>query len=113
MGAPGRILSVSTRLFGHEPLVLTNLHENRPGSFQSEDLIFATWHNAGLRVFDIGNAHEPKEVAHFVPGPPERIVDIRPGAERVVQSTDVFAASDGTLFVTDTNGGLSILAYEG
>ena len=44
---------------------------------------------------------------------PERIVDIRPGAELVTQSTDVFVATDGTLYVTDTNGGLSILAYEG
>ena len=58
-----------------------NLHENRPGSFQSEDLIFATYHNAGVRAFDIGNAHEPKEVAYYVPDAPERIVDIRPGAE--------------------------------
>jgi hypothetical protein len=40
------------------------------------------------------------------------VVDIRPGAERVTQSTDVFAAADGTLYVTDTNGGLSILAFE-
>jgi len=90
-----------------------NLHENRPGSFQSETLIFATYHNAGVRAFDISNAHEPKEAGYYVPGPPDRIVDIRPGAERVVQSTDVFAAADGTLYVTDTNGGLSILKYEG
>src|SRR5580698_10135672 len=90
-----------------------NLHENRPGSFQSESVIFATYHNAGVRVFDISTAHEPKEVAYFVPGPPERIVDIRPGAELVTQSTDVFVAADGTVYVTDTNGGLSILAYEG
>ena len=27
-----------------------NLHENRPGSMQTEDLIFATYHNAGLRI---------------------------------------------------------------
>ena len=90
-----------------------NLHENRPGSFQSEDVIFATWHNAGLRVFDISNAHEPKETAFYVPGPPEKVVDIRPGAEQVVQSCDVFAAADGTTYLTDTNGGLNILAYEG
>jgi hypothetical protein len=90
-----------------------NLHENRPGSFQSESLIFATYHNAGVRAFDISNAHEPKEVGYFIPPAPERIVDIRPGAELVVQSTDVFAASDGTLYVTDTNGGLSVLEYEG
>ena len=29
-----------------------NLHENRPGSFQSESLIFSTWNNAGLRLYD-------------------------------------------------------------
>lgn len=90
-----------------------NLHENRPGSFQSEELIFATYHNAGVRVFDISTAHEPKGVAHFIPPTPDRIVDIRPGAELVTQSTDVFVATDGTVYVTDTNGGLSILAYEG
>jgi hypothetical protein len=90
-----------------------NLHENRPESFRSEELIFATYHNAGVRVFDISNAYEPKEIAHFVPPPPDRIVDIRPGAELVTQSTDVFVAADGTVYVTDTNGGLTILAFEG
>jgi hypothetical protein len=89
-----------------------NLHENRPGSFQSEELVFATYHNAGVRAFDISDAHEPREVARFIPPAPERVVDIRPGAERVTQSTDVFAATDGTLYVTDTNGGLSILAFD-
>ncbi len=90
-----------------------NLHENRPGSFQSEELIFATYQNAGVRVFDIANAHEPKEIARYVPPPPERLVDIRPGAELVVQSSDVFAAADGTLYVTDNNAGLNILAFDG
>ena len=33
-----------------------NLHENRPGSFRSEDTIFATYNNAGVRVFDIRDA---------------------------------------------------------
>jgi len=28
-----------------------NLHENRPNSYQSEDLIFATYNNAGVRIF--------------------------------------------------------------
>ena len=90
-----------------------NLHENRPGSFQSEDVIIATYHNAGIRVFDIADAYHPTEAAFYVPPAPERLVDFRPGAELVTQSTDVFAAADGTLYVTDTNGGLSILALEG
>ena len=32
-----------------------NLHENRPGSFQSSRLIFATYYNAGVRAYDIEN----------------------------------------------------------
>ncbi len=36
-----------------------NLHENRPGSFQSSTTIFATWQSAGLRVFDISDAYPP------------------------------------------------------
>jgi hypothetical protein len=44
-----------------------NLHENRPGSLQTEELIFATYQNAGVRVFDITDPLAPCEVAHFVP----------------------------------------------
>lgn len=90
-----------------------NLHENRPGMFQSETLVFATWHNAGVRVFDLSNPFQPKEVAHCVPPPPARLVDIRPGAVPVVQSCDVLATTDGLLFVTDTNAGLCVMAFDG
>src|SRR5664279_5799524 len=30
-----------------------NVHENRPGSFVSSELIFSTYQNAGIRVYDI------------------------------------------------------------
>jgi hypothetical protein len=46
-----------------------NLHENRPGSMQSEELLFATYHNAGLRIHDIRDAFQPKEVGYYVPLP--------------------------------------------
>jgi hypothetical protein len=36
---------------------LHNLHENRPGTFQSEEIIFATYNNAGVRV--LGEASVP------------------------------------------------------
>jgi hypothetical protein len=90
-----------------------NLHENRPGSLQRSDLIFATYHNAGVRVFDIANAFEPKEVAYYVPPPPEKLVDFRPKAAKVIQSCDVFVDLNGVMYVTDTNAGLYILQYEG
>jgi hypothetical protein len=90
-----------------------NLHENRPGSYVSEDLIFATYHNAGLRVYDMRNPFEPKETGYFVPGPPEKIVDQRPNPARVIQSCDVFVEPDGLMYLTDTNAGLYILHYDG
>lgn len=90
-----------------------NLHENRPGTFQNETLIFATWHNAGVRVFDLSNPFQPREAGHCVPAAPERLIDVRPGAAPVTQSCDVLADRDGHLFVTDTNAGLSVLAFDG
>jgi len=90
-----------------------NLHENRPGSLQRSDLVFATYHNAGLRVFDIANAFEPKEVGYFVPPPPERLVDFRPNTAKVIQSCDVFVDANGVMYLTDTNAGLYILEYQG
>ena len=90
-----------------------NLHENRPGSLQRSDLIFATYNNAGVRVFDIANAFQPREVAYYVPPPPEKIVDFRPNTAPVIQSCDVFVDVNGVMYVTDTNAGLYILQYEG
>lgn len=90
-----------------------NLHENRPGSFQSENLIFATYQNAGLRAFNIRNPYRPEEVAAWVPPAPDRIVDPRPGRPRVIQSFDVFVDTNALAYVTDYNAGLYILQYDG
>jgi hypothetical protein len=90
-----------------------NLHENRPGTLESSNLIFATYHNAGLRIYDIADAFRPKEVAYYVPPAPERIMDPRPNTPKIVQSCDVFADAEGRIYVTDANAGLHILQYEG
>ncbi|HUZ74650.1 MAG TPA: hypothetical protein VMU87_16820 [Stellaceae bacterium] len=90
-----------------------NLHENRPGSFQSSSLVFATWYNAGVRAFDISDPFQPRAVGHYVPPPPERMMDRRPNRPRVIQSCDVYADTRGLLYVTDTNAGLTILEFDG
>jgi len=90
-----------------------NLHENRPGLFQSETLIFATWYNAGLRVFDITNPFEPRPAGFAIPAAPEQMIDRRPGAEQVVQSCDVCVDRNGLTYLSDTNAGLSILQFDG
>jgi hypothetical protein len=52
-------------------------------------------------------------VGFYVPPPPERQVDIRPNATKVIQSCDVFVDVEGRIYMTDTNAGLYILQYEG
>ena len=73
-----------------------NIHENRPGSFVSSELIFATYQNAGIRVFDIRTQFAPSEVGALVPAAPVRMMDNRPNRPRVIQSADVFVDAGGT-----------------
>lgn len=83
-----------------------NVHENRPGSFQSENLIFVTYYNAGLRLVDLRNPFRPEEVGFFIPPAP-------PGQE-AAQINDVFVDSDGLIYITDRyHGGLYVLEYTG
>ena len=90
-----------------------NIHENRPGSFVSSELIFATYQNAGVRVFDIRDQYRPIEIAAWVPPAPARMMDYRPGRARVIQSADVFVDWNGLVYSTDYNAGLFILEYGG
>jgi hypothetical protein len=90
-----------------------NIHENRPGSFVSSELIFATYQNAGIRVFDIRDRYRPNEVGAWVPPAPTRLVDHRPNRARVIQSADVFVDRSGLIYSTDYNAGLFILEYGG
>ena len=90
-----------------------NLWENRPGAFQSSRFIFATYYNAGVRVFDIENAFQPREVGYFVPPNPTRMFDPRPDRPKVIQSCDCFVDKNGLMYLTDSNAGLNILQFEG
>jgi hypothetical protein len=88
-----------------------NIHENRPDGFVSSELIFATYQNAGIRVFDIRNPYRPEEVAAFVPPEPDQLVDHRLNRSKVIQTCDVLVSADGLVYSTDFTGGLYILEY--
>jgi hypothetical protein len=90
-----------------------NLHENRPGSFQSETTIFATYHNAGVRVFDLRGQYQPREIAFWVPPAPKKLLDTRTDVALAPQTCDVYVRPDGLMYVSDWNAGLNVLQYEG
>jgi hypothetical protein len=90
-----------------------NLHENRPGSFQSEEIIFATYNTAGVRVFDIKDAFAPKEVAYWVPPVPKKLVDPRPNISLAAKTCDAYVTPEGLMYVSDWNAGMHVLQYEG
>jgi len=90
-----------------------NIHENRPGSWQSDRLVFVTWQNAGVRAFDLSDPYRPTETGALVPGAPTKLIDRRPGRPKVIQLADVFADKEGLLYVTDYNAGLFIIEYRG
>ena len=86
-----------------------NIHENvpLPTSFQSEDVIFGTFFNGGLRAYDISNPYRPVEIAYFVPSAPK-------GAPSgAIQLNDVFVDERRIIYTVDRHvGGLYILEAE-
>lgn len=90
-----------------------NLHENRPGSWQSDHIVFATWQNAGVRAFDLTDPFHPVETGALVPAAPTKMIDRRPGRPAVIQLADVFADKNGLLYCTDYNAGLHIIEFLG
>jgi hypothetical protein len=82
-----------------------NLHENRPNSYRSEDLMFTTYFNGGLRVYDVSDPRNPTEIAHWVPECPPN--------QQACQINDVWVAEDLLVYVTDrVNGGVYVLEPE-
>ncbi|MSP94340.1 MAG: hypothetical protein EXR00_03640 [Alphaproteobacteria bacterium] len=90
-----------------------NLHENRPGSFVSEETIFATYHNAGVRVYDIRDQFAPKEIAYWIPPAPVKLIDPRPNMARSAMTCDCYVTPNGLMYVSDWNAGLHVLQYQG
>ena len=90
-----------------------NLHENRPDQLVSEDTIFATYHAAGVRVFDIRDQYAPREIASWLPPVPAKMLDPRPNVVRGALSCDCLVTRDGLIYASDWNGGLHVLQYAG
>ena len=84
-----------------------NIHENQPGSFSSDTLIFGTYFSGGIRVHDISDPYRPEEVAWYVPAAPE---GSRVGA---IQLNDVLVDENRLVYTVDRfTGGLYVLELD-
>ena len=76
-----------------------NLHENRAGSWRSERFVFATYFNAGLVLYDLGDPTAPCLAAQWLPESLDS-----------PQLNDLYVEESGLIWVTDRlSGGLYAL----
>lgn len=83
-----------------------------PHLFDSDELMFLTWFNGGLRAYDISDRYLPREVAWFLPDDPAERRGLLP-KDLVTQSEDVLVDARGYLYLSDKNHGLHILTMPG
>ena len=90
---------------GSAPIICTRTCRCRPPSVR--DLIFGTWFNGGLRVYDLSDPYRPAKSGYFVPPAPEG------SPAGAIQLNDVFVDERGIVYTVDRHvGGLYILETE-
>ena len=104
-GAPYKNFSERGGRFGPH-----NFHLPQKRAFveDRDDMVYLTYFNAGLRVYDIRDPYLPKEIAYYLPPDPQERRGLLPKT-LVTQSEDVLVDSRGYSYVTDKNHGLHIL----
>jgi hypothetical protein len=91
----------------------TNQHWHSPDVQEQGDLVYMTYFNAGLRIFDIRRPRVPKEVGWFIPPQPTTRVGPIPSSVLVTQTEDVLVDRRGNIYITDKQWGLFVVQYTG
>lgn len=122
-----RLISLFPQPTPPEGMGIRNFYE-RPGRFgphnqhqpqyqdvlyHNENLVFLTYFNAGLRIYDISDERTPREVGYFIAPDPIERRGILPATGLVTQSEDVLVDRRGNIFITDKNHGIYVLNYSG
>jgi hypothetical protein len=76
------------------------------------DLVYLTYFNAGLQIYDIADPRNPRIAGWYVPDDPERRLGPLP-TELVVQCEDVLVDRRGYAYVSEKNSGITILRFRG
>ncbi len=92
-----------------------NQNHHRHSAFvqKSDNLVYLTYFNAGLRIYDIADARQPKEVGWFVPPEPTQRYGPQPVGKLVEQTEDVLVDARGYIYISHKNQGLWILRLTG
>jgi hypothetical protein len=84
-------------------------YQENPAAAELLSTVLLTYFNAGLRIYDISDAHDPREVAHYVPTDPLERLGLLPRSALVTQFEDVAVDRRGYIYCTDKNAGLFVL----
>ncbi len=77
---------------------------HQPYEFVGKDnLVYAAWFSAGLRIIDISDPYQPKEIGHYVPEP------VKP--YKFPQTNDVYVDERGLIYLIDRYNGLDIVRF--
>lgn len=88
-------------------------HQGNPHLFQSDQIVYLTWFNAGLRVYDISDPCLPRGIGWFLPDDPVERRGLLPQTALVTQSEDVLVDARGFAYLTDKNHGLHVVRLTG
>jgi hypothetical protein len=91
----------------------TNILQHNPDVEKQGDLIYLTYFNAGLRVFNIKDSRLPTETGWFIPPTPTVRRMPAPHDKLVSQTEDVLVDTRGNIYITNKQWGLFILRYTG
>jgi len=83
--------------------------QGQPSLQPSGDLVYLTYFNAGLQVYDISDPRDPRISGFYIPDDPTERRGPQP-ADLVAQVEDVLVDRRGFIYITEKNSGLTVLA---
>jgi hypothetical protein len=91
----------------------TNQEIHLPDVEKPGNLIYLTYFNAGLRIFNIKDPLQPVESGWFMPPQPVKRAGPQPPNDLVSQVEDVLVDTRGYVYIDDKHWGLWIIRYTG
>ena len=85
--------------------------QHHPDVQKQDSLMYLTYFNAGLRVYDISNPRLPKEAGYFIP--PDPVKRYGPVPDKLIEQTeDVLVDRRGYMYITNKNQGMWVLGIQ-